>query len=322
MATTRRSTRSKAPGLKRDYSDTDYRESDIYDGPEPTKGIYRMELVSVGDHTSADDNESVMWVLRAMEGEENKHGDSVAGWKGRKYTNGDGAKWVEQKLAYALGLIKNPKDSIDMSYADMVKKAKPCRALVAVERYIPEDGGDPEWRATLTSVFMPDDGGASKTKAKSRTAEEEADEEEDEEEPPARSRRSRRKSEPEPEPEEDEEDESEEDSEEDDEEESVDLDELAEELDGLTLVKLKARARELGVTPKRNEEKDALIDRILDKVEADQAEGDDEGEDEEEDEEPEPPKATRGRRASASGRTSAAKSSGRGKRGYSDDPPF
>lgn len=310
---TRRST--KEPGLRRDYSDTEYRENDVYDGPQPTKGMYRLKLVNVGTHTNADDNESVKWTLAIVDGEENKHGESVAGWKGSKYTNGEGAKWVEQKLAFALGLIKSPKDTIDMSFKEMMRKAKTCRGLISMERYVPEDG-EPEWRSVLTSVFMPDDDGASSAKAKSRRAQEEDedDDEEDEEPPPAstRSRRSR-KAEPEPEPEDEEEDD------EDDEEgeEEPDLDALAEELEGLSPVKLKARARELGVMPKRNEKPEDLIDRILEKLEAEL--DSDEDEDEDEEEEPEPPKPARRGRSATSVRSSGSAAK---KRGYSDDPPF
>jgi hypothetical protein len=313
VATTTRRSRaaSKAPGINRDYSDTDYRESDVYDGPEPTKGIYRFKLVGVQEHTSADDNESIQWIFQIMDGEENKHGDSVAGWKGRKYTNGDGAKWVEQKIAVATGLIKNPKDTLDMSFADIIKRAKPCRALVAMERYIPDDGGDPEWRASLTSVFMPDDGGASSSKAKSRAAEDvDDDEEAEEEEPPpkTRARRSRAKAEPEPEPEDDEEDEEPED------EGEVDLDALEEELLGLSLVALKKRARAEGVTVKRGMSDEEIVEAIMEKAEEELGE-----EEDEEEEEPEPP--TRGRTRSASS-AARSKSDNRGKRGYSDEPPF
>jgi len=67
-----------------------------------------------------------------------------------------------------------------------------------------------------------------------------------------------------------------------DEEPADDLDELREELEELSTRDLQAAAKEYGVTPKRGERKEALIDRILDAAE----EADDEEEDEEEEEPP------------------------------------
>lgn len=323
MATRRGSTATRsrrAPGLKRDYSNTEYRETSIYDGPEPTKGIYRLELVHVGDYTKQGEDEpsSVQWTFRAMEGEENKHGDSVAGWKSSKYTTEAGA-FVEQNILVACQVIK-PGQEIDMSYDQILKKAKPCRALVVLERYIPENG-EPEWRAVLTSNFLPDDGGAS-TKAKARQAADDEDEDDDEDEPPARSSSRRgRRAEPEPEPEEDEdEDTEEEDGDDEDLPTEEELQEFAEELEGLKLAELKDEAKKYGVVVKRGQKADAIIDAILDKA-ADEGFVEEE-EDEPEEEEPEPPKATRGRRGTASTRTSSAGSKRGGKRGYDDDPPF
>lgn len=308
VATRRSSTRAKsAPGINRDYSDVDYREDEVYDGEPPTKGIYRMKLVDAKDHTSGDDNESVKWTFQIAEGETNKHGDDVAGWRGYKYTNGDGAAWVEQKIAVALGLIKVG-GKLSMSFADIVKRAKPCRAMIALERYIPEDG-DPEWRPTLTSVFMPDNG--AKTKAKSRAAEEDEDDDEDEEEePPPRSARSRRrKQDPEPEPEEEDEDE------EEDDEDEVDLEELEEELNALSLAALKKRARdEYSIKISRSMNDQDIIEAILESLEGDE-------EDEDEEDEPEPEPAKRPVRGTTRSKTSSRGRS-KSKAGYDDEPPF
>lgn len=79
------------------------------------------------------------------------------------------------------------------------------------------------------------------------------------------------------------------DDEEGDEEESdepADLDELAEELNGLSAADLKAAAKEYGVTPKRGESKATLVERILDAVVK---------ADEEEEEEEAPPVKGRGK---------------------------
>jgi hypothetical protein len=315
VATTRRSTRAaKAPGLNRDYSDVDFREDEIYDGEQPTKGMYRLRLVAVADHTKQNEDEpsSVKWTFQIMEGEQNKHGDDVAGWRGYKYTN-ENAAWVEQKILVALGLIK-PKGKISLTYAEMVKRAKPCRGLIALERYIPEDG-DAEWRPGLTSVFMPDGVSA---KAKSKAAEEtDEDDDEDDEPPPTASRSRRRKQDPDPEPDEEDEDE----DEPDEDEEEVDLDELAEELEALSLAELKKRAREeYGVKITRGMQPDAIVDAILDTLEGDE----EDEEDEDEEDEPEPEPAKRPARSTTRGKTSSASSRGRSKSkaGYDDEPPF
>lgn len=309
MVATRRSTRAAkaAPGIDTDFSDVDFREDEIYDGEQPTKGMYRLKLIDVKDHESGEGNSSIKWVFQIMEGEQNKHGDDVAGWRGYKYTNTDAAKWVTQKIAVALGLIKAG-GKLKMSYADILKRAKPCRALIVMERYIPEDG-EPEWRAGLGSAFMPD-GVGTKAKAKSKEAEEDDEPEDEDDEPPPRASRSRRKADPEPEPEDEEED----DDEEEDGEE-VDPDELAEELEALSLAALKKRAREeYGVKITRGMDADAIIDAVLETLEGDEEEEDDD----EEEPEPEPEPAKRPARSSrGSARTTKSKRSG-----YDDEPPF
>lgn len=287
-------TASRKPGINRDYSDTDYRESNVYDGPEPTRGIYRLELVAVGDHQTNEGNESTKWTFRIMDGQKNKHNEEVAGWSNSKYTNGDKAKFVEQNIAVALGLIK-PGGKLAMSYDDILRKAKPCRALIVPERYIPEEG-EPEWRSTITSSFLPD------------KPPEDTDDDDDEEEeaPPPRATRSRGRKQ-DPEPEEDEEDDEAEDEAEGADVTEEELNEYADELEGLPLALLKAKARDHGVTVKRGMKADAIIDAILEDVEAN---GFPEDEDEEDEPEPEPAK----RPARGSRRTA--------KRGYSDEPPF
>lgn len=94
----------------------------------------------------------------------------------------------------------------------------------------------------------------------------------------------------------------EDDTEEDDDsdEDEIDLDELADELDALSLTKVKARAKEYDVTPKRGETKEDLIERILDSLEDSEDEDDDEPEEEEEDAPPAKSRARAGGSASAS----------------------
>jgi hypothetical protein len=312
VATSRRSSsrRSAATkefeGIDADYSDVDYREAELYDGPEPGRGIYRLELIAVGKHVKQGedgdgDSTSTKWTFRIMDGEKNKHDEDVSGWRGSKYTNSGAAGFVEQNIAVALGLIK-PKGKLRMSYAEILKKAKPCRAMLVPERYIPEDG-EPEWRTSITASFLPDNG--PKADAKD-------EDDEDDEAPPTRARRSR-KSDPEPE----EEPEAEVEDEDEGDDEPYDIDELGAELEKLSLADLKARAKEeFEITPKRGEKADDLIDRILDQVEAEQ---DEQPEEDEPEPEPEPEPAKPARRA----RGAAAKSSGRSKRGgFAEEPPF
>lgn len=307
MATrTRRSAAKSEPfdGFDEDFGDTEYREpGEAYDGPPPTKGMYRVKLVSVESHESAAGNTGRKWVFDILPGETNKHGEDVGGWRGYKYTNNEGAKYIEQMILVALGLIK-PGDKCKLSYAQVVAKAKPCLVRVVMEKYVPEDGEDAEWVPKLAAGFLPD-----RTTGKAKAAEID-EEDDDEDEPPVRARRSRAKAAPEPEPEE-----------EDDEEEEpeYDPDELAEELEALTLAALKKRARdEFGVTVARGDDADKIIDKILDTLpeEEDAEEADEDDEEEEEEEAPKRPART-------SSRGKAAPPARKSRRtGFSDEPPF
>lgn len=297
--------------FNRDYSNEEYREpSEGYNGEQPTKGLYSCKLVNIEDHETAEGNESVKWTFELLPGSENKHGDDVSGWRDYQYTNDDTTAWREQQIAVALGLCK-PKGKLTGTYAANLKKAKPCTVRVGTEQYIPEDGGDSETRGRM-QAFMPLKDATGPAKRRSRRDEEEPEEDvfddaddgdDDEDEPeekPARrtSARSRRKAaEPEPEPDEEEEE---------GDEEPYDPDELAAELEDLTLVELKKRARdEFEITITRGMKADAIIDAILETLE---------DEDDEEDEpEPEPPPK---RRRAASGKTATRK------RGSTEDPPF
>lgn len=312
--------------LNRDYSDEEYREpGEGYNGPTPKKGLYPGKLVSINDHTSGEGNESVRWGFELTGGTSpNDNGDeeSVAGFRDYQYTNDSTTLWREQQIAVALGLTK-PNGKLNLTYAQILKKAKPCTLRIIRERYIPEDGGDPEWRAKIAAVLSARDlGPASKTSRRAKDEPEEdvfddedddelEDDEDEEEAPPSRRSRSR-KAEPE---EEEDDDEDEEDDEEDDEEEPYDPDELAAELADLSLAALKKRAREeFGVTVKRGMTADNLIQAILDTL-------DEDDEDEEEEEEPPPPP----KRSRSAGRASAKAGAGRTttrKRGSSDEPPF
>lgn len=310
--------------LNRDYSDEEYREpSEGYQGEQPTKGLYTCELVGVTDHTKKDDDEasSTKWLFRLVEGSENKNGDDVSGWMDSIYTT-ENTLWREQQMLVALGVIK-PKGKVNLTYEGIVKKAKQCTVRVGTERYIPEDGGDPEWRGRM-QAFLPlrDSANGPKTgRAKDEEPEEDvfddedAEDEDDEEEAPEPARRStsrsrRKAAEPEPEPEE--EDEAEDEA---DEDEPYDADELAAELEDLSLPALKKRAKdEFGISIKRGMDSEAIIDAIIDTL--DEGEEDEEDDEDEPEEEPEPPKRRSSRTSAKTGGSSRAK------RGSSQDPPF
>lgn len=318
-STRRRSAAAEEPTgrLNRDYGDEEYREpGEGYNGEEPTKGLYTCELVRITDHTSQDDNESVKWLFRLADGSENKHGDDVSGWMDSQYTT-ENTAWKEQQMLVALGVIK-PGGKVNLTYDGIVKKAKQCTVRVGVERVI-DDDGEGTWRGRM-QAFLPlrESTGKSSTASKRRARddedaedvfEDEPEGEDDEEEtPPPRRSRSRRQAEPEPEPEEDEGDE-----EGEDEDWPEDPDELAAALEELSLTELKKVAKDdFGVTPKRGQKADAIIDAILDTLDED---GGDEDEEDEPEEEPEPPKRTR--RAASKGTSTGT----RRKRG-SQDPPF
>lgn len=280
--------------LVRDYSDEEYREpSEGYNGPEPTKGLYTAELVQVKDHFKGgneDGDQSVRWIFRLAEGSENKHEENVTGWVDSQYTT-ENTAWREQQMAVAVGLIK-PNGKLNMAYEQMVKKAKPCTCRVIVERYIPEDGGDAEWKGRMVA-FMPLKEGTEK--------------------PSSSKASSRRRKIDDEEPEADEEDG---DAESEEEDWPEDPDELAEALEDLPLAELKTVAKEdFEVKITRGMKADDIIDAILDTLPED---GDEEPEEEEPEDEPDPPK----RRSRSSGASKGSPSRRRARGGSTDEPPF
>lgn len=323
--------RSQGDGgrLNRSYEGEEYREpGEGYNGEQPTKGLYTCELFDVRDHTKADDEEatSIRWGFRLTPGQENKNGDDVSGFPDFIYTT-ENTAWREQQMLVALGVIK-PNGKVNLTYEGIIKKAKPCTVKIGMERYVPEDGSDPEWRGRMTA-FLPLREGVAKPKSRRAKDEDEGvedvfddgdepddDGEDDEPEPePAKTRRStnrRRKAEPEPEPEDDEDEEG--DDEDGEEDEPYDAEVLEAELAELTLAKLKARARdEFSVKITRGMDADKIIDAVLATLDEPD---EDEDEDDEPEEEPEPPK-----RRSRTAAKPAASSRRRASKG-SDDPPF
>lgn len=301
--------------VERDYSQEEYREpGEGYTGEEPLKGIYPFRLVSVQEHTSKEDTESWHWIFEAQDDAVGKNGDEYAGWRGHIYTNDSTTLWKEQQIMVALGLIK-PKGKYKGTLEQIQAKGQktPVNGYVIRERYIPDDGGEGEWRAKLVSVMMPKDGTAKRTRSDDEEDAYDDLQEAEAEETPAPTRSSRRRSTaaaaPDPEPDEEEEEEDDDDG---PDEELYDLDELGEELEALTLVALKKRAKEeWGFTTAsvRGMSAEDLVEKILDKVEDMQG-----AEEEEPEPEPAPPK-----RAARTGKA-AAKT--RRRSGSDEEPPF
>jgi hypothetical protein len=318
----RRTAREEPTGgrLNRDYSEEEYREpSEGYQGPEPTRGLYTCKLIDLKDHTTQDGNESTKWLFQLVEGSETKEGDDVSGWYDSQYTT-ENTAWREQQMLVALGVIK-PNGKVNLSYEAILKKAKPCTVRVGTERYIDDDGNATN-RGRMQAFLPLRDTAPKRRNAKDEDAtdvfddEEDGDDEEEEPEPPRRttSRSRRRAAEPEPEPD---------DEPGEDEEEDYDPDELAAELEDLTLVQLKKRARdEFGIKIKRGDDQESIINAILDEIDppdpTDQDEEDEEPEDEPE-EEPEPPKR---RARGASAKAGAGGTTTRRRASKSQEPPF
>lgn len=327
---------SSGPKLKRSFKDEEYKPGGgIYDGPEPTPGMHPVRLVSVEEHTSSEGNEGMKWTLDITEGK-------FAGWRGYVYTNDSTTLWKEQEMLVALGVIK-PNGSIDMTLEAIVKKAKPCRARIKNEMYdgeargkigtlIPADAAGPATKGK-GRVDEPEDDAEFEDEAEADDNAEELDEREDDlaalslvklkaEAKKAGLTLADYKGKTETEiidlilgvefPEEDEEEEEPEDEEE---EEGFDAEALQEELEKLTLVKLKARAKadySATLADLKGLDKDEVVEWILDKAEeaAEGADDEDEAEDEPEEEEEKP----------ARGKASARSS--RSRRGTTTEPPF
>lgn len=307
-STRRRASSAPADGLDRDYSDEEYREpGEGYNGPQPRKGLYPAKLVSVGHHTKQGDEEptSVKWGFELTGGEApNDEGDrvSVAGFRDNQYTNDTTTKWREQQIAVALGLMK-PNGRLKMSFDAMVKKAKPCTVRIIRERYIPEDDPDnAEWRAKIVAVLAAREDTGPKSRSRKPKDEDPLDA--------------------------DEEDEPDGDDENDEEEDGwpEDPDELAAELEELSLAELKKVAKEdFEVKITRGMKSDEIIEAVLETLEdEDEDDEEDEPEEDEPEDEPEPPKKRSSRSTSRSSGATAAKgrTSRRAARGSSEEPPF
>jgi hypothetical protein len=202
-----------AKGISGDYSDVEVKEG-MYDGEPPTPGLYKGVLSSVGQHTTSDD--AVVWTFDITDGK-------YAGWRGWVYTNNTTAKWKQQDILVALGLMEVG-GSCSLSYEEIMRKAAPVRLRVISEPYGEEMR--PKVRTVMAAAEAAD------------VAEDDDDNDPDFQDEPVKPTRAqgRKAKDPEPEPDPDEDDG-------DGDEEDEELAELREELDGLTLVKLKARAK-------------------------------------------------------------------------------
>jgi hypothetical protein len=249
VATGRRTTKGgrtkvdHSTGISGDYSDVPEREGgDIYDGPAPTPGLYQGKLSSVGQHTTTED--SVVWTFDITEGK-------YAGWRGWVYTNSSAAKWKQQDILVALGLMEKG-GSCSLSYEEILRKGGAVRLRVVAEPY------NGETTAKIKTVLAPPED------ADTDDSDDDDPDFQDEPETKPTRARGRKAKEPEPEPDEDDSDD--------------ELAELREELEGLTLVKLKQRAKtdyEATVTDLKGLDKNGVIEWII----AQEADPDDAGDD-------------------------------------------
>lgn len=236
-------------GISGDYSDVEVKEG-MYDGEPPTPGLYKAVLSSVGQHTTSDD--AVVWTFDITDGK-------YTGWRGWVYTNNSTAKWKQQDVLVALGLMEVG-GSCSLSYEEILRKGGPVRVRVISEPY-----GE-EMRAKIKTVMA------------SAEAADEADDEDDDDpdfqdepaKPTRATARKAKKAEPDPEPEDDEDD----DSDDDGDDEGLDLDALEEELGEMEAADLVAKAKEFGLWKTRSEKKafeakseDDMVDAILDAAE-------------------------------------------------------
>ena len=234
-------------GIAGSFRDTEYKEQSVgYDGPPPPAGLYPMKLSSVGPHTTSDT--AIVWTFDINEG---KH----TGWRGWMYSDMDNSKWKTQNICVALGLIE-PNEDINLTYEQILKQAGPVRGRIRLEEYNYEY--TPKLQTVIASSGTPEADTDDEDEA-----DEDFDDEPEEKKPAAKkapARRGRATKEPEPEPEDDEDDE---------EDEGIDLDALEEELEKLTPAKLKAKAKEFGLTRAdiKEMDEDDLIDAILEKAE-------------------------------------------------------
>lgn len=302
---------SRGTRFVRDYKDQEWREpGEGYNGEEPQKGMYPFRLVDVREHETSQGNESVHWTFEMTDDAASKDGTaSYAGWRGHLYTNDDTAAWKEQQIMVALGAIR-PNGKYNGTLEGLLKKYGKVVVMGRVirERFIPEDGGEGEWRAKLVTVIKGREEGTTRRGRNDVDDEPDVDTDEDDEEepapPPRRSRARRSAPEPEPEPEPDEDEDGEE-----------DLDALAEELEKMTMAALKKHAKEefgLTVAEVRGLDKEDLIEKILEVAELPEDE-------DEPEEEPVPPP----RRAARAGKSSTRSTSRtKSRSGYEDEPPF
>jgi len=206
-------------GISGSYDDVEHREKDFepYDGPDPKPGLYPGKLSKVGQHTTSDD--AVVWIFTI-------DGGQYDGWPGWVYTNGSTAKWKQEQILVALGLMEEG-GSVNLTYEQILKKAGPVRLRVQNEEY------NDELRPKIRTVLK----AASATVA-SEPEEEEDEPDEDFDDAPKATRAQRRKGKAEPEPEPEDDDEEEDEAEEPASDEA--REEREEELEELSAAELKA----------------------------------------------------------------------------------
>lgn len=130
--------------MKRQYSeDVEYNEASAgYTGEEPVKGLYPAKLVRAEDHKGGKvkDVNKTHWVFRIIDGD-------YEGWQGHYYTDDGNLAERELQVLVACGLSDPDDREFNMTYEDMVRKAKPVRIRTYREKY------ENEMRGKIGSVL-------------------------------------------------------------------------------------------------------------------------------------------------------------------------
>ncbi|SRR6266540_312991 len=116
--------------LSRNYEGVDrFDTGRIYTGELPKPGVwYEAKLVSAEDHPTKANPDNVQWLFLITE-------PPYEGCPIYKHTNGTTTASNEIQILEAIGVLGKGKNSIDMTFPSILKKAKPVLLSVTHEEY-------------------------------------------------------------------------------------------------------------------------------------------------------------------------------------------
>lgn len=121
-----RKTITQETGISGSFKDTEYKEGGgRYEGPAPAPGLYPMKLAEVEAWETSDT--AMRWSFDITEGK-------YAGWRDWVYSDMENSKWKTQQILVALGVIE-PNEDINKTYEQIKKEAEPFRGRVTNEIY-------------------------------------------------------------------------------------------------------------------------------------------------------------------------------------------